>query len=73
MQRPVQKLTAVVGVEVLHLERHSGFEFLQLGEHGMAAFVPYGPVFRPTAEKLGKREGIDVIACRRVPAVSHGV
>ena len=55
IQRPVEELRPVVGVEVFQLKRCLGFQFLQLAENGVAVFVPYGAVLRPPAEQLGER------------------
>jgi hypothetical protein len=55
IQRPVEELRAIIGVEVLHLKRSLCFELLELAQNGMAALVPNGAVFRPAAEELGER------------------
>ncbi len=73
VQRPVQELAAVVGVEVRHLVRHLLFPFPQLHQHGVSALVPNRAVLGPAAEKLGKREGIDVNALGGVVAMHGGV
>lgn len=73
VQGPVEELTPIVGVEVLHRERHFGFELLQLFLDGLATLVPDGAVLRPTTEKLSKGEGINIITGRPVTAMSHGV
>jgi hypothetical protein len=39
----------------------------------IGAFVPDGAVFGPTAVKLGKREGMDVITLGGVVAMGDGV
>src|SRR6185437_13653551 len=61
MQRPVKKLSAIVSMEVLHDKGHGGFQFAQLDQHRLATLVPDSPVLRPTTEKLGKRERINII------------
>ena len=55
IQRPVEELRPIVGVEVLHLKRSLFFKLLELAEDGVAALVPNGAVLRPAAEELGKR------------------
>lgn len=61
-QGPVEELATLVRVEVFHRIRPGLFQRLQRHPHGRGALVPDGPVLRPTAVKLGKREGMDVIA-----------
>src|SRR6185437_5151982 len=60
VQRPVEELPAVVGVEVFHDKGHASFQLSQLDQHRIGALVPDGPVLRPTTEKLSKREGINI-------------
>src|SRR4030095_6941311 len=55
VQRPVEKLPAVVGVEVLHRIRHSLLELPQLRQHGIGTFVPNRTVFGPATKEFGKR------------------
>ena len=48
VEGPVEELAAVVAVEAGHGEGHLGFEFLDLGEDGVAALVPDGAVLAST-------------------------
>ena len=73
VQRPVEELAAVVGVEVFHRIGHDRFQCLQLHQHGVGALVPDGAVLRPPAEQLGKRKGIDIIPLGAVIAMRHGI
>src|SRR4029077_6462745 len=57
VQRPVKKLSAIVGMEVFHNIRHGCFQSPQLDQHRFAALVPNGTVLGPTTKKLGKRQG----------------
>ena len=60
--RPVEKLPAVVGVDVRHHIRPDGFPLPQRREHGLRALVPDGAVLGPTAEPFGECERMDVVA-----------
>ena len=44
VQRPVKKLSAIVGMEVFQDLRHGGFQSPQLDQHRLATLVPNGTV-----------------------------
>ena len=55
------------------MKRHVFFELLQLFQDGISTLVPNGPVLCPATEKLGKREGINIITRGCVPTMSHRI
>src|SRR5215211_6356025 len=53
-KRPIEELTAIIGVKGLHSERQFTFDVLELSKNALGTLVPRRPDLCPTCANIGE-------------------
>lgn len=69
----VKKFSSVIGVEAEESERQLVLDFLECLFDTFIAFIPYSPIFGPTAENISQGKGPDEVALNGISSMGYGV
>ena len=69
----VKKFSSVIRVEAEESERQLVLDFLECLFDAFIAFIPYSPIFGPTAENISHSKGPDEATLNGISSMGHGV